>query len=606
MSRHVVVPAAVAAAGVMILSMAGSASAQEAERVEAAALEANGCFGRAECEVGSVQLSVNSGTLAKKSLNDATGFGISGGAGGNEIDINEILHVEVDQARNVLAIKFLFLFNGPEFGDKAEKARVVADGSAYTLAVGRGADDAPATWSGPAGTVFAGTVEKCGATTSSGTGCFKVTNPFPGPVSQLDFTAVAGGTPFFGTGTNNSDYAIGFIDIESQIVVNLGNCVGTVGCEVTEGFNLNSLHASAPPGGSLDTTVIPEILPDCRYIPRYCLDLLLPGGETPATDNAARAQLIDMGVIKSLDPSGPDKLHPATQQLNVTKLFSTATTSLFDASGVPPNGLPPLWIDKRWKAQLAKDHFIHGFFFRTGNGVVFTDVFEGLIDVSELTGSELGCEPEIDDLLAWDVIATGSEVAKGVGGEHIDTLINSGCINPTKVSGTRLSFYSILETTKDTYGSTITSKKPKVTVNNDAVFARLVETLWKDEGEILANYACKPADQVPAVGPAPLTAAMCNTLKARWSDADKKIKDCVSKTFKPITGLALGICELARETYVVAFENALPATATGPDLRNRVAELKGRVGVFKHVWDTRFLNSIKVNGFCREWGSCPP
>jgi hypothetical protein len=600
MSQSSLVHAALVAAAVFGSSLAGSAGAQQVITVDASALEANNCFGLAiGCEVDGVELSTSSGVLARKTLNNVAGFGVSGGASGNEIDIGETLHVGIGQARNVLSIKFLFLFNGPEFSDKAEKASVNADGTTYTLAVGNNVDDASAAWSGP------GTVSKCGATTSGGTGCFMVTNPFPDAVSQLDFGAVQGGPPFAGGGTSNSDYSIGSIAIEAQIVINLGDCVGTEGCEVDQGFNLNSLHVSNP-GGSLDTIVIPEILPDCRYIPRTCLDLLPPAGDTPATDNAARATLITMGVIKSLDPIGPDKLNPATQQLNVTKLFSTATTSLFDTSGVAPDGLPPLWIDKRWKAQLAKDHLIHGFFFKTDSGVVFTDVFEGLIDVSVLTGSELGCEPDIDDLLAWDAIATGSEVAKGVGGQHIDTLINTGCINPTKVSGTRLSFYSILEITKDTYGPTVTSKKPKVTVNNDAVFARLVETLWKDQGEILINYACMPADQVPPVGQAPLSAALCNTLKVHWSDADKKIKDCVVKTFKPITGLALGICELARETYVVAFENALPATATGPDLRNRVAELKGRVAVFKHVWDERFLASIKPSGFCRERGTCPP
>lgn len=600
MSQRSMVHAVLAIVGTAGLVGSGSAGAQEVITIETSGLAEIGCFGQAECTVEGVELSASSGRLlARKALNGVAGFGVSGGAAGSEIDIGETLHVGFGQARNVLSIKFLFLFNGPEFSDKAEKASVVVDGVApYILSVSSSADNTAA-WSGP------GTVSNCGATTSIGTGCFIVTNPFPDAVSQLDFGATQGGQPFQGSGSSNSDYSIGSIAIESQIVVNLGDCVGTEGCEVTQGFNLNSLHASNP-GGSLDAIVIPEILPDCRYIPRTCLDLLPPDLDTPATDNAARATLINMGVIKSLDPTGPNKLHPATQLLNVTKLFSTATTSQFDTSGVPPTGLPPLWIDSRWKAQLDKEHFIHGFFFKTGIGVTFTDVFEGQINVMELTGGELGCDVDPDDLLAFDLIATGSEVALSVGGRYVDTIINTGCVNPTKVSGVRLSLYSVLETTRDTYGPTITSKKPKVTVNNDAVFARLVESLWKDQGEILANYACKPADQVPAVGQAPLSVAQCNTLKVRWSDANKKIKDCVGKTFKPITGLALGICELARETYVVAFENALPATATGPDLRNRVAELKSRVAVFKHVWDTRFLESIKISGFCREKGTCQP
>ena len=71
------------------------------------------------------------------------------------------------------------------------------------------------------------------------------------------------------------------------------------------------------------------------------------------------------------------------------------------------------------------------------------DVFEGLIDVSVLTGHELGCVADTGNLLAWDVISTVSELAKSVGGRYIDSMINVGCINPTKVAGTRLSLYSI-------------------------------------------------------------------------------------------------------------------------------------------------------------------
>ena len=137
------------------------------------------------------------------------------------------------------------------------------------------------------------------------------------------------------------------------------------------------------------------------------------------------------------------------------------------------------------------------------------------------------------------------------------------------------------------------------------MFARLVEPQWKDLGEIRANYACKQADPAPTGGQAPLSAAICNTLAARWSDADKKINDCIVKTFKPITGLALGICELARDTYV-ARSKRLCRRGHGADPYNRLGELRGGFAVFKHVWDTQFLASIKINGYCREKGTCAP
>ena len=103
-------------------------------------------------------------------------------------------------------------------------------------------------------------------------------------------------------------------------------------------------------------------------------------------------------------------------------------------------------------------------------------------------------------------------------------MINVGCMNPTKVKGTRLSLYSInLEATHGYLGPTIKSTKRDVTVNNDAVFARLVQSLWKDLGEIRANYACKQADPDARRRPG---AAVQRGVQSRWrrcwSAADKQ------------------------------------------------------------------------------------
>ena len=63
--------------------------------------------------------------------------------------------------------------------------------------------------------------------------------------------------------------------------------------------------------------------------------------------------------------------------------------------------------------------------------------------------------------------------------------------------------------------------------------------------------------------------------------------------------------EIVREVSV-NFGAALPAAPTGPDPYNRLAELEGRLATFKHVWDTRFMLSLELAGFCRERGACPP
>jgi hypothetical protein len=199
-----------------------------------------------------------------------------------------------------------------------------------------------------------------------------------------------------------------------------------------------------------------------------------------------------------------------------------------------------------------------------------------------------------------------SELARGAGGRHVDTPINVGCVNPTKVKGTRLSLYSInLEVVPDTWGPTIKSTTPKLTSNNDAVFARLVQSLWDDLGATKAQYACKQSDPTPAGGVAPLSKPLCRTLATLWSKARSDIRRCVNLTFQAVSSNQATRCAIAKNS-VSAFGSALPAAATGPDPYNRLGELESRVEVFQHIWDERFLNSIKPTGFCREKGTCPP
>ncbi len=607
MSRRSMVHAVLAAAGVLGVCAAVDAGTEDGFSIDVGVLDANGCFGQAACALDGAAVSTTGGVLAKKAHNGAAGFGVSGGPSGGEIDIGETLRVDFDQSRSIIAIKFLFLFNGPEHGDRAEKARVTADGTAYTLSIRNDADDASADWSGP------GKVTKCGASTSAGTGCFLVTDPFPGVVSSIAFTAVAGGQPYppsGGPGPNDSDYSIEFIDVVPQVVVNLEDCADASGCPVASvggkvAASLSSVEAENP-GGSTEAIVIPVRLPDCRYIPHACIDLLPPAGDSAANDDAARKLLIGLGVIKPLDLSKTYRLNPATQLLNVTPLLPAEVSALFDTSGKPPNGLPPLYVSSRWRGQSINDFWFDGLFFKTDAGVVFSETFEGLIDVSQLTGDELGCVANPNDLLAWDVITSVSELARSVGGRHADKAVNVGCENPTKVSGERLSLYTVnFEIVPDTYAPTVKSHKPTITVNNDAVFARLVQSLWNDIGETRARYACRQADPVPSGGAPPLSRHVCKKLATLWKTADARLEQCVKATFYPASANQTRICARARD-YVDAFEAVLPESAAGPDVYNRLGELKARVDVFQHVWEERFVKSIKPGGFCREWGTCPP
>jgi hypothetical protein len=592
------------AAGLAATCATFVARADDALSIDADTLNAAGCFGQSACSLDGAAITATGGPIAKKTDKGVTGFGVNNGASGAEIDLGQNLRVDFGATRSILAIKILFLYNGPEFGDRAERAQVSADGKAYTLSVRNDADDAAADWSGP------GSVSKCGATTSSGAGCFIVTDPFPGAVSRLDFTAVAGGPPFGGPGSNQSDYSVGFIDAGAEVVVDLDNCADLAGCPIAStggqvSASLNSVDVTNA-GGSTDATVFRVRIPDCRYIPQTCVDLLPPADDFAANDDAARTLLIKLGVIKPLVSTGTNRLKPAAELFNATKLLPPEVTANFDSSGAPPDGLPPMYVGPRWRGQAGNGYWIDGFFFVTEAGVVFRDTFEGLIDVADLTGHELGCFPDLGNLYAWDMITSVSERAKSIGGRYADKLLNVGCVNPHKVSGDRLSLYSInLEIAPDTWGPTIKSSTPKLTVNNDAVFARLVQSLWTDLGQTKARYACTTADPVPAGSAAPIPQALCDSLAAKWNQAKSKINACVNAAFKPASAAGTAACNQAKD-QVAAFEAALPATPAGPDPYNRVGELHARVDVFQHVWDDRFLNSLKASGYCREKGACPP
>ena len=144
------------------------------------------------CTVGGATMSatrngVPTRFFVKDPLGGKRGIGVDGSVRG-EIAFGEAVNVQFlgNDPYKVASIQIVFLFNGPEYGDKAEIASVKTDtGASYTLSVGNDKDDADAAWSNPGSTVT-----KCGPTTLGGSGCFLITNPFPVPVKSLVFTAV--------------------------------------------------------------------------------------------------------------------------------------------------------------------------------------------------------------------------------------------------------------------------------------------------------------------------------------------------------------------------------------------------------------------------------
>ena len=612
------------------------------------------CLSLTSCTVSGATMTANGGAgFQAKTFNGATGIGVAGGASGPEIDLGESVAVTFPAPRAVSSIQLLFLYNGPEFNDKAEKIQVATGQGIFTLTVRNTQDDAVADWSGP------GSVGKCGATISTGSGCFLITNPFPAPVSSMTFTPLTGSAPFSGTGTNDSDFSIGSIETVNYglrtsfttgraylsdrdfgavqalrpnagytalehvrinnnvddltlstlpsypdgITVAPGNSFDlkdcSVNCALLKDANgvvtasLNNVKFAPGPSGAKVFQI--KNLYDCRYVPQTCRILLY--GATVPSDDTARQDLINAGWIQALDVT--NKLKPAAERLNITPQLPEDVTSLFDSSGIAPNGLPPLYISNQYRGQGVNQFRFEALFFKTGSAVTFLDTLGGEIDVLRLAGSALGCLPVAGELRAWDVVATVSELYRSVGGRYIDTLTNSGCGTTQIVLSKKSALPYNLEVAPDTLFS------GTVTVNNDAVFARLVQSLNSDLETIRRDFACTQADPDPIGGIAPLASGICSTLGKIWASGKLKLDKCIAAAFQPKASASNENCQSFR-SQLTNYRTNLPVSASGPDPANRLGELKARVQVIFHVFDTRFAASIPPNGFCREKNTCPP
>ena len=216
--------------------------------------------------------------------------------------------------------------------------------------------------------------------------------------------------------------------------------------------------------------------------------------------------------------------------LNVTPLLPVEITALFDGSGNPPKGLPRMLISPQYRAQDEQGFLFEALFGITDDGVVFQGTFDLLFDVGKLAGNKLGCGYDYSEAkkpnLDWDVITTVSERVITAGGpgsltdsgnknRYVDTLVNTGCINPTKGSGERWSMYA--------YNLEIAPDK-------DDVFAQLLLTLFDDLEETRAELACK---QVDTTGAAPLSSKACTSLRTAWSDAKNSLNRCYSASIQP-------------------------------------------------------------------------
>ena len=225
----------------------------------------------------------------------------------------------------VTALQILFLYNGPEFGDNTEQASITTTDQAtnatitYTLTA---SGEDTAVWTGP------GTVSNCGATTSSGTGCFLITNPFPpGVPVNLGFTVSQ-------SANATSDFSIGKIE---------AGVYGVYG--VRSSFKTWRAYLS-----DRDAKTVTALLPN---IPAFT-QLLVDGDILSTAPEKPDGLTVAPGISIDLDPDGAcgqpiDPLNgnggcvlvadangaPAAKFGNVNLREGPSGSRLFQVTGVP-------------------------------------------------------------------------------------------------------------------------------------------------------------------------------------------------------------------------------------------------------------------------------
>ena len=182
---------------------------------------------------------------------------------------------------------------------------------------------------------------------------------------------------------------------------------------------------------------------------------------------------------------------------------------------------------------------------------------------------------------------------------YYDSLINVGCRNPIKTVVSETSFFPYLEISPDTYGRTVNSPGgSKVTIANDGVFARLVQSLYDELDEtrrLRVSQRSMVSPRPDRRRPSAITSPSSGLRASRSSTS-------ASTRLSSRSPVRATRTASRSATSSTCYKAALPATPTGADPANRLGEQLARWEVIKHVFETRFLPSIPANGYCAERG----
>jgi hypothetical protein len=160
--------------------------------------------------LGFATFTATGGNFEQKTLNGVSGVGVSGLTSG-EIDIGESIAGSFTSPVTVDSFQLAFLFDGPEFGDVNEIAKITVD------VFGVGLVDYFLTVTGTTSAVWTGlgSVLNLSPAQEDSGALWAITNPFgTSLINSITFAAVAGSCGTAGGAcTNQSDYSLNSLSV---------------------------------------------------------------------------------------------------------------------------------------------------------------------------------------------------------------------------------------------------------------------------------------------------------------------------------------------------------------------------------------------------------
>jgi hypothetical protein len=408
-----------------------------------------------------------------------------------------------------------------------------------------------------------------------------------------------------------------------------GSCTFITGAEGASAATLQDIVVASAESGV--TVFQAKNVPFCPYKPLTCLELLDPWEPGPQpTREDALDQLVGLDVLYRVAGSLSSDYRPEVFIFNATPVLPKEILDRFDDSGMPPDGLPPLWMLPDFRAQIKNDFVFEALFFVTEART--DDVLTLTLEVAQLQGyPELGCESVgdlppgfvadaagLDRLLMWDVATRVSERDPTIDGlqsapddNYQGTIANADC-DSTRVRGGGLSMFPYnLEAsgcpgTLDINGNLVfdtaggvtcvldDSGDPTSEIPDDAVFAKAYVRYYDELRAHLQQLVCPI-----------LTPNDCASLDNNWLNGKDKLVKALDATIDPKTSAGaqnFGAVQAQLNNYQAQLAQA--EGSAGPDPVNRLGEHAARVESLQHILNDKLAPSVPEDGFVesdRAW-----